>query len=754
MYCPKCGREIDDHSKFCGYCGQALNVYRVHGWKGFIQTLKRICHTLLSDKMKLVSIAIGILAVILLVILIVLIGGRKNKNNPETALNPSESIPETEAASDQDQPVAQAETKPPQEVSAAQTETEPAQETAVTQTETVPSNAAASVEDETKSTESSKQGRLNTGMEVDLFLTNSELFGQDYGFSEERAWVYSRSHACYMIDPSGRIVYAMPVHTLNSADTLIMIRELHPMQNGVAYLVGTFDSNTLPYAQNPPITILIDSNGHEIARFTSDENIHYRILGRTEDRFLLACEDISGLDAEYYFVPIGLDGKPVDVPRLITKGMMQYDYAADDLGGGIFQCAANFTEGESNYNSYFYYNLNNNTITRTIVNEYDQNVIPTKFYDGKTLAEGYLLLADDLQEEHAKLILTNPIGFQGDYKWDYLTQKGRLWENTFIGVYTQDGKRLKVPEGMESDDIDFEAMHYATDDGYILFQRFSNTGKMVLSMMDLDNQILYQDAVFPFDISSFDIHGGTKGYIPVSSSELGKGIIDREGVFHTYMEDLSGLQELSELHFCGFGCGYLLETEGNLGRDYGSEAFVIRSLDGKTEVTSVYETEQTVIFDDEPARYVDIDFSNAKPIDYRMPDAIAEASADIKIDPSAAEGETGALDAVEETLIVESFDDDLLLFDKDGVRITWVPASGKYESYFRCENVNPDNLKATISFSGRNLLYDGMNFSGSAISAEIASAALTAGSSKSIYKEVLTPKAFQKTMTDIASGLR
>ena len=71
------------------------------------------------------------------------------------------------------------------------------------------------------------------------------------------------------------------------------------------------------------------------------------------------------------------------------------------------------------------------------------------------------------------------------------------------------------------------------------------------------------------------------GYILAKNNEMNQyGVIDREGKFHSFSEDLSTLPDFDQLNMEGLGDGYILATEEELGLERQTGGYVIRSLDG------------------------------------------------------------------------------------------------------------------------------------------------------------------------------
>ena len=195
-----------------------------------------------------------------------------------------------------------------------------------------------------------------------LNFSDVEEFRGDYGFSENRAWVRSDTFEYDLINPSGEIIYEVPstvmVEGLSEpvnwyeGSNNYYVCSFNPVINGTTYITGKVN-----YQYD--VSVIIDADGNELAHFIGTDDMDCYIAGRTDDRFLLICVDKSGNESKLYCVPIGDDGKPVDVPRLISQGWVSRDSVkVASFGEGIFYL--DNLDGE-----YFaYYNLNNNTVQK------------------------------------------------------------------------------------------------------------------------------------------------------------------------------------------------------------------------------------------------------------------------------------------------------------------------------------------------------------------------------------------------------
>lgn len=539
------------------------------------------------------------------------------------------------------------------------------------------------------------------------FVENDEVryFETDYGFSEDRAWVRGLDQETYLINPAGEIIYTVPKHVvINGTAEEIIFERFYPVENGITWFTGRTHQSA---RYEVDISFIIDKDGNEITHFMTTEDVICYIAGRTNDRFLLIWNDISGRIGKLYFIPIGLDGQAADVPRLMTsENTFYYSTEVYNLGEGIF-----LWNGIPDENSRAYYNLNNNTVQKS----YESFLCDTnsRFFHGSTLSNGYLLTVDQLQEDRTNFIISDKERYtEKTLVFNPLSQYGNIWmDGTLYGkdemsasIYDRTGAKLEVPE--EIGFYNFVEVS-ASDDGYVLFQESSPTGKTLLSMMDPDYNFLYIQKAFPAEITPVI---GRGGYVTAiwknQSNYMVYGIIDRAGERHTFEDDLSVFPDLAELYFKGFGSGWLLETTAHLGDEKWSKATaVIRSLDGKTEISSLHPTSETRTMN-ESLTVINIpDLSQAKPIGlFTAENAAAEMTSE---DEVRAMEEDGII-YLKKQLNQEQ---NVLLFEKEGIRLTCriIPNDGWI---FRLENNNPENKNA-FAILKSEAEYNGMTITGS-----------------------------------------
>ena len=563
-------------------------------------------------------------------------------------------------------------------------------------------------------------------------FSDAKSFQCDYGFSENRAWVRSDTFEYDLIDPNGEIIYEVPsnvvveglsnpVQWYDASD--YYASSFNSVKNGTTYITGKVN-----YQYD--VSVIIDADGNELAYFIGTDDMDCYIAGRTDDRFLLICIDKSGNNSKLYCIPIGNDGNPVDVPRLISQGdFSRNTLKVSDFGEGIFYL--DYLGAE-----YFaYYNLNNNTVQKSV--SWEGKYDTCRFYDRVTLSNGYLLTLDMLQADRANLVFTNKVG--KFVSWDsHFNQLGRIWAQTYLydkeaGLFDYTGDEIAIPK--EIGNKDGYAELQTSDDGYVLFREYASTGKILLSMMDPDNNFLYIQKAFSEEV---DPKIGRGGY--VLAREWNKsGIIDREGVLHSLSDDLSALPGLSELYFNGFGSGYLLEIEMHLGINQDSGKAIIRSLDGKQNISSFKKTDKTRFMSNTLVSDTVIDLSQAKPVGLQGSGNTAETTSEDEIRSM---GESGII-------IVDSFWDEnqeFLLFEKDGVRIIW------HDWDLEVENANPDNKKVDVYLSEK--FYDGIYIDKNYPGSHGGTGLLKSGESAVIDGKVFDSEImFMREVTDFASGL-
>lgn len=522
---------------------------------------------------------------------------------------------------------------------------------------------------ETPEVESAAAEAEDPGMPFQA-LDVAYFFDGDYGFSEDRAWVELKDEKrICLINPEGEILYEAPKNVaINAVDDWVNLDRFEPVRNGVAYITAA--------SGETGVSVIIDANGNELARFTGDKTAIRYIAGRTDDRFLLVCIEKSAQGATAYFVPLGLDGKPVDVPRIVGQDeyFVFYDFGSVlDLGDGVF-CWNGF---DSDLTTSKLYNLNNNTLQQT--SEYIRGA---DWYNDIALLDvkysspqgSPMLSMDDLREDRVNLVFTQ-------YSDDWL--QGKIMIPGYIPVvYDLNSAEISSSEGL------FNLK--TSDDGYAVFCDPTET---FYSLLGPDGRYLYKGKQLDGHVEDI----GRGGYTIMRGDDFYSFyIVDREGVPHLLSDDLSGLPDLSELQFFGFGCGYVLEISSHLGQngtyEEGRSAF-IRSLDGTTLVSGIKRTPDTKAlsetFPAEPAP----DFSAAMPVGRAGGGKAQTVTTPEEI---AAMGETGVI-YVDDLFAPEG----ILLLDTEGITLTY------YGDSIEVVNNNPDNKRATLS--GGAVFLDGMN---------------------------------------------
>ena len=565
-----------------------------------------------------------------------------------------------------------------------------------------------------------------------LNFSDVSNFQCDYGFSENRAWVRSDTFEYDLINTNGEIIYEVPSDVMveglsepvnwYEGSNNYYVCSFNPVINGTTYITGKVN-----YQYD--VSVIIDADGNELAHFIGTDDMDCYIAGRTEDRFLLICVDKSGNESKLYCVPIGNDGKPADDPRLISQGWVSRDSVkVASFGEGIFYLDNLDTD-------YFaYYNLNNNTVQKSV--SWEGRDDTCQFYDGVTLANGYLLTLDMLQADRTNLVFTERVFDTVSHTY---SQLGRVWDGSFneTHIFDHKGNEITIPTEIGNTDSSIELQ--GSDDGYVLFKEYTSTGKILLSMMDPDNNFLYIQKAFS-DESEPKI--GCGGYVLVDTFD-DDGIIDRDGVFHALSDDLSALPGLSELYFMGFGSGCMLEIEMHLGVNQDSGTALIRSLDGKQEITSVKRTASTRFMSDTLVSDTIIDLSQAKPVGLSGSANTAEITSEDEIRSM---GEFGIIvvdDVLDERL-------DVLLFEKDGVSITLHHEDNGL--FYQIKNENPNNKKADI-YMYDTIFYDGIY--SDRLRGNPEGSNLKSGESDSIYSGIVisTQGEFMSEMSRISTGL-
>ena len=123
-------------------------------------------------------------------------------------------------------------------------------------------------------------------------FSGSAYFEIDYGFSEDRAWVRDKMWNRLLINTEGEILYEVPKTVrIDGVDAAVNFDHFDPLRNGTAYITGRAD-----YRYD--VSVIIDKDGRELACFIGTDDLICRIVGRSDDRFLLMCLDRSGLETK------------------------------------------------------------------------------------------------------------------------------------------------------------------------------------------------------------------------------------------------------------------------------------------------------------------------------------------------------------------------------------------------------------------------------------------------------------------------
>lgn len=345
------------------------------------------------------------------------------------------------------------------------------------------------------------------------------------------------------------------------------------------------------------------------------------------------------------------------------------------MGEGIFLV-------KEGYITYGFYNINNNTFQCTHSVHYD---FAGKFCDGTALMchnlvhpmpERSVVHLDDLQEDRDNLVLEE-VDWNGHYD---LIQYGSRWVDESDN-YAADLEGREIPLFTELSK-DYEISF--GEDGYV----FARNGASFF-VIDPEGNRLYE----PQPIGELSIEYLSEGYCyatrPDDSSEsvgMGSGIVDREGSFHSFGEDLSGLPYIDEVtgSIMAIGGSYLLATGPMFGLD--NVYTVIRSLAGENTATHVTITEDSVLLGDEAKEPVEADLSGAIPVTWAEDElACMKASGEL------AGTEEAANMGTDGTILVDAFAN-VRLFDRDGVTVTLTDFDT-----LETTNHNPDNLQAEIT---------------------------------------------------------
>jgi len=492
-----------------------------------------------------------------------------------------------------------------------------------------------------------------------------------YGFRENRVWVHNAS-GDFLIDPEGNIIYAVPSATINEEQ--VEFTEFAPVLNGLTYIAG---KKTV--GNYSSVSIALDSDGNEIRRFEETGDTTYKIIGASETHFLVLAVKTSASGREFFLISMNADGSVNGEPHVVLQEDDQFDsLLAKYLGENIFAIG---TEGWNR--TIAFYNAKNNTLQRCRSIEHFSEL--KKFYDGILYIPeygggGYIVTPEDFQEEKRHFVLN----------YDPALGNSTVQQ---VGRFNLTGDRLLDRNGNEVDiPSEFKECFMQPDpDGYVLLMNES-----AFTVLDPDGNPLYApQAINDRDIQ---IHAQSGGFLVAydynaysATEENYHGIIDREGVFHAYAGDLSGVRGLDEAQFDGFGCGYLI--------DYGHELLLddiqymaIKSLKTGEVTDAIKETPDSVVYGESeiPAFSADLNNAGVKSTSQSAPE---KTSANAESEDVAEMGPFGII-------YTDSFED-VLLFDQEGVTVTMENFNS-----FIVENNNEDNLQALVDMS--NLYFDNL----------------------------------------------
>ena len=499
-----------------------------------------------------------------------------------------------------------------------------------------------------------------------------------YGFQENRAWVRNQSGQ-YLIAPSGEVVLAIP----KDPDAAYSWNTFSRIWNGAGYIEGE------NVESGWPAVLFIDADGNELSRFESSETERYAVIGRSEKHFLVRClKQTTDTQLDVYLLSLNLDGTLSGAPRLVLSvesglsSMESYEIEAEYMGEEIFHVGLH-----SLLDGHGFYNCANNTFQYTPVREY---YFGGKFFNGSTVVNSgetyptscFFASPEDFQGENANLVLTRG-AVLGDKssRTGSVMQYGPWLVDAYSRIFDQQGNELALPELQAG-----KAVKQGYLDGYLLIEQSRSFG-----VLGPDGELLYplikEEDYHPVFLSYTDPVNSC-GYILAKNNEMNQyGVIDREGKFHSFSEDLSTLPDFDQLNMEGLGDGYILATEEELGLERQTGGYVIRSLDGGQTVGGLSKTSATKVLQ-VSAPVLRLDPASAQPV------GIAAASEEAHTVTTSSEVQNMGADGV---IYAERFEN-VLLFEKDGVTIT-MTAPGVIEF----ANDNPDNQKAFLSPSAAQL---------------------------------------------------
>ncbi len=474
-----------------------------------------------------------------------------------------------------------------------------------------------------------------------------------WGFRENRVWVHNAS-GDFLIDPDGSILYAVP--TAGSGETNVRFTEFAPVLGGLTYISGKEDSGSYS-----PVSVALDSDGHEICRFEADGNTTYTVIGASESHFLILAVTASVRGEVHFLISMNSDGSTVGEPHPFpAEDDFGYPQTAKYLGDDLFAI------GNSRDRLIAFYNAANNTLQRC--DPFEHFSMLDRFCGGRLFVPaysegGYIVAEEDLQEEKRHFVLTNMSRLEES------AQQAGPFLFTGNNLYDLDGRGIKLPR-------EFEYPVITPDpEGYALI-----AGENAFTVIGPDGSPLYDPQ--PRDDMEVIMHSGSGGFLEALnySGEDYHGIIDRSGAFHPYSGDLSGISGLSDAHFMGFGCGYVIDYADDLGID-DVEYMAIKSLETGDVVSGIKETPDTSVYGEAGSPVFHADFPEAG-------------------DNSASSGTDVSSMGTDGIIAADSFEN-VLIFDRDGVTVTM-----ENFNLFLVENNNEDNLQASVYMA--NLYFDNL----------------------------------------------
>lgn len=513
----------------------------------------------------------------------------------------------------------------------------------------------------------SKEETGNSGYDaqkINWTLDENEDIGA-YGFHEGRAWVTNEGGDHNLVDTKGDVVYTIP----RSGD-FIVSEHMRPIQDGVTYITGNIAGSDYS------TTIIIDKDGNELRRLSSEDGNIYQIMGYGDGAFVVLNVRSDMNASGSYIFTIGTDGKDINEPRHIEGFDSNSGYLtnSDDsqsmyLGEDIFYFAG--------YNQdSFFYNLKNESIQH----------VPTalcrplaRFYDGRTLIEVpnagvYVARQEDFTRDNSNLAFTEKYQTSDGQTEISCVVAGRVFsELSYVNsgdrgdVYDLDGKALGWTKGFE--DYNYFAMT-PFEDGYTAVTFEGADGKIYVTELDPKGRKLYDPVQVDMGIGDVPEYG-QDGYLQVMhSGQL--SFVYPDGSLHAWNENLKKMKNLT---FGAVGDGFMLincQETNYEGWDYMEEGhYKFISLDQKKSFTCQM-TKKTKTFDSSKT------------------DKTSDNQTQIEDDQTYKESMDGFLE-------------NTILYEKDGVTLRVVD-----EETIELKNANPDNKIADVLIEG--IFYNGISF--------------------------------------------